>query len=378
MLLVGLMGYSKSVIPMEYDNGLYRIPCIINGARVKLIFDTGATVVSLSLPLAEYLYDNDYITDEDIIGFGQSTTADGSMVDHLKFNIKQIIIGDEELTNVEAIVIASQDAPLLLGQSAIQKLGKIELEGNNLIITNGGEISDVEIDALIQKAEEAMDDEDYYSAIKYYRKLYEADALSDYGVRDYAEACRRGKEYKKAIKYYSELEHTPLGKPEGYNAVNAQFNLYCELADCYLQLDSWDYAIINIKKALDLAEQVNCRGTKLTCNKICQTVCYTFANLLWEKEFYEKAADYYYKAMEYWGKDNNMSVKQVWKSCLLKNPPTSVRDNDYILDLASNYAQCQCYSYRWNDEETQNAMIALARNGSNRARYFCNTNRIKY
>ncbi len=49
-------------IKMEKDGNVYRIPCIINGAKMKLLFDTGASVVSLSLPMAEYLFDNGYIS----------------------------------------------------------------------------------------------------------------------------------------------------------------------------------------------------------------------------------------------------------------------------------------------------------------------------
>ena len=70
VILIGLIHsqcLSQTVIQMEEYGGLYRIPCKVNGAKMKLIFDTGADKVCLSLSMANYLYDNDYITNEDII-----------------------------------------------------------------------------------------------------------------------------------------------------------------------------------------------------------------------------------------------------------------------------------------------------------------------
>lgn len=363
---------------MENDHGVYRIPCTINGAKVKLIFDTGASVVSISMPMAKYLYDNDYITDRDILGIGQSTTADGSIVDHIKFIIKKLVIGDVELDNVEAVVIASQDAPLLLGQSALRKLGKFEIEGDNLIISNGGNLTETEIETIGELAEKAMNDSDYSAAVKYYGKLYEINVLTDYGLFEYARACDFNKEYKKALNLYFEVSQTIFGTPSGYNAVTAQFNVFFDIACCYVNLGEWGTGIIYIDKALELAEKTNCEGTKLNPNDICETICNNFAATLWENEFYGKAADFYFKYMEYWGKNNGMTANQVWKNSVSKFPPPSIKKDETLLDVASDYTECQYYSYRWNDEETETAMMALARNGSNNARIFCNTMGIKY
>lgn len=39
-----------------------------------------------------------------------------------------------ELTNVRASVVANQNAPLLLGQSVLQRLGKIEIDNEKRVI----------------------------------------------------------------------------------------------------------------------------------------------------------------------------------------------------------------------------------------------------
>ena len=102
---------AQTIIQMEEYGGVYRIPCKVNGAKMKLIFDTGAESVCLSLTMAEYLFDNDFISNNDIKGNGSSQVADGSIVDHIKINIKDIEIQGIHLKNVEAVVFLRQDTP---------------------------------------------------------------------------------------------------------------------------------------------------------------------------------------------------------------------------------------------------------------------------
>lgn len=162
-LLISLLGYfssfSQTVIEMEKQGGVYRIPCLVNGAKMKLIFDTGAANVCLSQSIAEYLLDNDYISSADFLETGQSVVADGRIVDHLKINIKDIEIGGMHLSNVPAIVMFEQQAPLLLGQSAIQQLGTVSMNGNRLVIhkIDNNSLSDDEIDALFADAKKYCD-----------------------------------------------------------------------------------------------------------------------------------------------------------------------------------------------------------------------------
>lgn len=177
---------AQTVIQMEEYGGVYRIPCKVNGAKMKLIFDTGADKVCLSLSMADYLYDNDIITNDDIIGCGSTTVADGSIVDHIKINIKDIEIGGIHLKNVEAVVIDGQNAPLLLGQSAIKKLGKYSISGNKLIVETGNSsnqkksvvLTRAETDLLVKEADKAFADGSYYVAEEKYKILYENGKLT--------------------------------------------------------------------------------------------------------------------------------------------------------------------------------------------------------
>lgn len=137
LLVVSTLLSAQVTITMEQEGGVYKVPCVVNGAKMKFIFDTGAATVCLSESMAEYLLVNDYITKDDILGTGTSQVADGRIVDHVKINLRDIEVAGLHLKDVEAVVVEGQRAPLLLGQTAIQKLGKVSIEGNKLTIDNG-------------------------------------------------------------------------------------------------------------------------------------------------------------------------------------------------------------------------------------------------
>ena len=153
LLSLSLSIHAQKVIEMENANGVYKIACSVNGAKMKMIFDTGASTVSISQTMANFLYENDYISSEDIIGKGASQTADGSIVNNVVINLRDVDISGLHLKDVKATVLDSQNAPLLLGQTAIQKLGKISLNGNKLIINDyESDYNDEEIEQITNNA----------------------------------------------------------------------------------------------------------------------------------------------------------------------------------------------------------------------------------
>ena len=124
----------QKTIKMEKEGGIYKISCKVNGAPMKMYFDTGASTVSISKATALYLLENDLIGPQDYRGKTKSTTADGAISDKMVINLRDIEIAGLHLRDVLATVSYSLNAPLLLGQTAIQRLGKISLQGNILTI----------------------------------------------------------------------------------------------------------------------------------------------------------------------------------------------------------------------------------------------------
>lgn len=136
-LVLSMSARAQTVIQMIEDMGIYKVPCEVNGLKVKMIFDTGAAVVSISQSLAEMMVDNGYISKSDIVGQAKSMTADGRIIDHTNIILKTIKIGDITLNNVKAVVINKQTTPLLFGQSAIQLMGEVSIKGDKLYIKGG-------------------------------------------------------------------------------------------------------------------------------------------------------------------------------------------------------------------------------------------------
>jgi len=126
--------FSQRVIEMKYENGIYTIPCKVNGVPMKFIFDTGASDVSISITEAKFLAKQGFLSDNDVKGTVKYKIANGEIEEGTKINIKEINIDGYILKDIEASIVHQLNAPLLLGQSAISKLGKFQLDGNKLII----------------------------------------------------------------------------------------------------------------------------------------------------------------------------------------------------------------------------------------------------
>ena len=121
--------HAQQRIPMQLESsGIYTIPCEVNGLKLRFVFDTGAADVHLSLVEAAFMLKNGYLSDKDVIGSKAYRTASGDIVAGTVVNLKKITIGELELENVHASVVKGQTAPLLLGQSALSRIGKIEID----------------------------------------------------------------------------------------------------------------------------------------------------------------------------------------------------------------------------------------------------------
>jgi clan AA aspartic protease (TIGR02281 family) len=140
VLLLTIFSYnyihSQKTILMENVNGIYQIPCKVNGIPMKFIFDTGASDVSISITEAKFLLKQNLLSNEDFIENVNYQIANGDIIEGTKINLKSIEIDDIILYNISATVIHQQNAPLLFGQSAISKIGEYTINENKLILNN--------------------------------------------------------------------------------------------------------------------------------------------------------------------------------------------------------------------------------------------------
>jgi len=122
---------NRNVLVMEMENGVRYVWIEINGIRLRFIFDTGASSICISPAEATVLYRQGTLNKEDILNTEYFQDATGKISEGTKVNLREVKIGDMILYNVEALVIDNVNAPLLLGQSVLERFGSIEIDNVN-------------------------------------------------------------------------------------------------------------------------------------------------------------------------------------------------------------------------------------------------------
>lgn len=231
LLCASLLSYSQTTILMEQDGGVYKVPCTINGLKLKFIFDTGASTVSLSSAIASMMLENGYLTKNDIKGSGSSVIANGEIVDHTQILLKELEIGGVVVHNVDAVVIHNQSAPLLLGQSAIQRIGKVSISGNKLIIdsyTNKSSTkvsySNDELWDMLTEAKELYFNNSYLLAVEKFEVLDQCGYLLPEDIDIYASCLSAVERDQESYQQYLRIEdwekkNNPSGLGNYYECV---------------------------------------------------------------------------------------------------------------------------------------------------------------
>lgn len=122
-------------VPFMEEGGVKLLEVSINGVGVQMIFDTGCSGALISVAEARYLYEKGKITDDDFIGVTKSQIADGSIVENMVINLREVVVGDKVLCpDVEATVSPNTNAPLLLGGEIINRFAAYSVDNENKVI----------------------------------------------------------------------------------------------------------------------------------------------------------------------------------------------------------------------------------------------------
>lgn len=125
----------STVVKMSKFGSVYEIPVKINGVNMDFIFDTGAGGISISETEVMFLAKQGKILEEDIIGSINTMDATGAISEGTEINLRKVQIGDRVLENVRASVVDNSIAPILLGQTALSRFGKVIIDYNRMEIT---------------------------------------------------------------------------------------------------------------------------------------------------------------------------------------------------------------------------------------------------
>jgi aspartyl protease family protein len=131
-----ILTIKSNSIPMKKVGGVYEIPILINGVlKLDFIFDAGAADVSISPDVALTLIRTGTVSNDDFLGTEIYKFGDGSTAKSETFMLKEIQIGNKKVTNVKASISKSIKAPLLLGQSVLNRFGKVTIDYKKGMIT---------------------------------------------------------------------------------------------------------------------------------------------------------------------------------------------------------------------------------------------------
>ncbi len=238
---------TSQVIKMEKVGRTYRVPCSVNGLSLNFILDTGADQVSISLSEALTMLKSGIIDKNDLLNTEYYQLANGELVEGTTLIIRTLKIGGLTIKNVEASIVHSLNAPLLLGQSALSRLGKITIDykKNELIINENQEISATKKGSLLDyliTGNENLQNGDYLIAIANYSKVIEIDP-------NYSDAYnKRGMAQGMLGKYNNSIED--LDQAIKLNPNNAEF--YNNRGSSLGKLENYNEALEDLNQAISL------------------------------------------------------------------------------------------------------------------------------
>lgn len=126
---------SDHEVLLTKDGGVFTLSIEVNGILLHgVVYDTGASGICISSTEYYFLRKQGLLSDEDILGTAVSTLADGSSMDNLMVNLRQVKIGSAILSDVAAIVVGNQNAPILLGQTALERFSRVALDNKRSVL----------------------------------------------------------------------------------------------------------------------------------------------------------------------------------------------------------------------------------------------------
>lgn len=124
-----------NTVPLEKSEGVYYVPALLNNViNIKFVIDSGAAEVSISPDIALTLIKARTVTENDFLPGMIYQLADGSKVKSDRFILRSLKIGDAVLKDDPCSISNSLLSPLLLGQSALEKLGSVTFDYNSGVV----------------------------------------------------------------------------------------------------------------------------------------------------------------------------------------------------------------------------------------------------
>ncbi len=122
-------GWTEEVVLEREADGHFYADVMVDGQPVRMLIDTGASVVALTADDASAM--GLYWHEQDVSQVAQGASG---AVHGVGTVIDRIGIGQFEASGVEAVIIPEGLGISLLGQSYLSTLGKVEISGNRMVL----------------------------------------------------------------------------------------------------------------------------------------------------------------------------------------------------------------------------------------------------
>lgn len=131
LTLFNLSSFGQIIHIKKEDSGVFSVPCKINSVPMTFIFDTGCNDVTISSLEAKFLIKHGFLDTADITSKKVYMSANGSLDTCISIIIRRLEIDGVVIENIEGSIMSNSRAPLLLGQTALERLGILIIDFKN-------------------------------------------------------------------------------------------------------------------------------------------------------------------------------------------------------------------------------------------------------
>ncbi len=185
---------AQSVVNLKpQPDGSYMVDASLNGVAVKTYYAEENWFASVSSTTYLFLYENGYIADADVRGMTVVKMPNGSSNKAGSFVIRNLRMGNLIVQDLPAFVIAKQNVPLIIGNSAFDCFGAVRVEDDKLIIEDGLEMVPQDevfslmtpVDSLKRAVQKYIEAKEYEAAADCLAELSDEEPLTMFEMYQY-------------------------------------------------------------------------------------------------------------------------------------------------------------------------------------------------